>query len=382
MDAHTTKDFRLSKASSLTTKPLGSFTVDGLEPAFAAARLYSGLRKPADEDLFVRLISWDEGLDRICKNLAYRFEVEYDDLKQQLLISMLEAMRLRRLPITEETAFYSHVSVTARHISLRHRSLRHGGVSLDALEESGVDWREHPVFSDEKASVDQNQSDLHAKQAAAHIQAYIVKMRAKATPKKKTPPGTVSKLTGHSQMSAIARVALDASKARQMVKPEPAQRTNADGTVVKRKGRPPGPSSVAQRRTPVHDELFRLYKESKLPQQEYADMLGISKPKLNKLLSAKVSIGDDVMERARLASGSHHEEIKEISARYAKPMSEIFQMWGMEIAGRLLNIHELSDAAVVTLSTIRRWKNEKFRPSTSHLARVELRLRRHFGKAH
>ncbi|MBQ0918398.1 helix-turn-helix transcriptional regulator [Hydrogenophaga aromaticivorans] len=425
--------------TSEADKMVGRATFEGQEPLLGAVRLYSGIRRPANDEIFVRLAYLSSRLTKVVNYLADKYRIDAEDLRQHIYFALWNGLANRVLRPAEEKELFQYVYSVGRHHALRMTMGKDALTQAHSLDEmpSDQNWLESLRFSDEGESAADIERLLTEEKQAVEFSPFVTAARAIMESRSRAPRATrrragvqkeldlsvlsdgskvkkprsinPASIKGRSQGRATIAAVVEPIKgstretARQIKiqKPKPNALLDRVGrallgedylsekvptpavkTVRAKRGRPAGPSNVEERRTQEQAELYTMYRESCIRAADYARAIGTSNYMLNKYFSAAVQVPDDLLERAR----EYHIEIKaliaELSIRYRPPMSQIMERWSNELAGRPLLNEEFSDILGVTTSTIRRWRKNEAKPSIMKLSALELVLRKHFGLAH
>lgn len=422
--------------TSEADKLVGRVTFEGQEPLLGAVRLYSGIRRPPNDDAFVRLAYVSSRLTRVVAYLANRYHIDANDLRQHIYLALWTGLAERALRPSDEKELFQYVYSIGRHHALRITSGKDAMTQSLSLDEMPSDqsWLESQRFSDEGDSAAEMErlveDERHDRELAPFVTAAraIMESRSRAprasaasaqreldltvltdgstvvrqrkTSRTKKPVKRAAMTIGSivvpvkgSSREAVREIKLQKPKSNALldrvgrallgdsyiadkVPAPPAKPTST------KRGRPAGPSNVEERRTQEQAELHTLYRESCMRAADYARAIGTSRYMLNKYFSAAVQVPEDLLNRAR----EYRVEIKaliiELTVRYQPPMSQVMERWSNEMAGRPLLNEEFADILGVTTSTIRRWRKNEAKPSIMKLSALELALRKHFGLAH
>lgn len=418
---------------------IGRATFEGQEPLLGAVRLYGGMRRPANDDMFVRLAYLSSRMSRVVQFIADRYSIDAEDLRQHIYYAMWIGMKNQSIRPANEKELFQYVYSVGRHHALRSRSQKDAlsqAVYFDDAPSTDAPWSESARFSDDGDAVREIEDMLTSEQQKSEFAGYVALARDKmATSKNRSQRGSrapgkqteldLSVLTDGSKVKrpystrtaaqartpgreiASTRIAPRKSSTREtareikLEKPAPnalldrvGRALLGDGylsdrvpslpakTVRPKRGRPSGPSTVEERRTQEQAELHKLYQESCMRAADYARAIGTSNYMLNKYFSATVQVPEELLERAREYQQEIRYLISELNIRYQSPMSQILERWSIELAQRPLLNEELADLLGVTTSTIRRWRKNQAKPSIMKLSEMELKLRKQFGFSH
>lgn len=438
-----TRDLTLSTLprafTSEADKLVGHVTFEGQEPLLGAVRLYSGIRRPSNDDAFVRLAYVSSRLTRVVNYLADKYRIDAKDLRQHIYLALWTGLAERALRPSDEKELFQYVYSIGRHHALRMTSGKDALSQAFSLDEMPTDqsWLESHRFSDEGESAAEMERLLTEEKLSGELASYVATARSIMESRSRAPRSnprasgvqkeldltvltdgtTVKKArninTPTSKKRAQRRVKIGSvvipvkgstrETARQikLEKPTPNALLDRVGRALlgdayladkvpppaakptrAKRGRPAGPSNVEERRTQEQAELYAMYRESCMRAADYARAIGTSHYMLNKYFSAAVQVPDDLLTRAREYRVEIKALIAELTIRYRPPMSQIMERWSNEMAKRPLLNEEFAAILGVTTSTIRRWRKNEAKPSIMKLSALELVLRKHFGLTH
>lgn len=356
-------------------------------------------------------------LKRILNFLEKKFRLDADDARQELILSLLHSVTKNQTVFPTEDLLFSYLVRIGANIRVKQcQDINSTMLSYSGEEATGTGQvANHAIFSDGGAQISEHENRLDKAHLHGKIQAFrtanksvnsmlqssygthaiarpihAAKEISGMTDRPKPLPTSSQKAEFHSRLSpqlwntpiktAIEVPTIVRPAPKSAVKP---QESDDDPKVPVRKGRPVGSignAATEPRRSPEHAELFALWKQSKLLQDNYATAIGIMPATLKSYIYARTqSVPAETLEKARRHAKASQPKVDQLERKFSGTMTEIIERWSTEIAKEKLTSNKLATILHVDETTVLRWRT-KSKPNVRALSKYELKLKSHFRR--